>query len=108
MSNFGDTTEKLKSGRGVLVVRLLTWLAVALFLVVFLLIPRGITVFWSLYLLMYGPVIVVDLAAIVGFVACRLWQRRISFAYLLISLVVLAVVLYDTWFNLRLRWYEVF
>jgi len=89
-------------------VRFLTWLAVALFLVALLLIPRGITVFWPEYLLIYGTVIVVDFAAIVSFGVCRFLRRRISFAYLLISSAVMAAVCYDTWFDLRLRWYEVF
>jgi hypothetical protein len=102
------TVEKPNNDQGILAVRIITWIAVVLFLAAFQLIPRGITVFWSGYLLFYGPVIVVDLVAIVGFVICRLNRRRISFAYLLISLVLMAVVWYDTWFNLRLRWYEVF
>jgi hypothetical protein len=94
--------------RAVTSVRIFTWLAVALFLTAFLLVPRGITVFWSLYLLLFGPVIAVDLAAIVSFVVCRLTRRKISFAYFLISLAVMAGVWYITWFELRLRWYEVF
>ncbi len=56
----------------------------------------------------FGPVITVALAAIIGFIFCRLTQRKISFAYLLISLAVLAGVWYVTWFELRLRWYEIF
>jgi len=108
MSKLEERVEKPKNDRGILPVRILTWFAVALFLVAFLLIPRGITVFWSLYLLIYGPVIVVDLAAVTGFLICHLMRRRISFAYLLISLAVMATVGYDTWFNLRLRWWEVF
>lgn len=79
-----------------------------LFLAAILMIPRGITVFWSVYLLFYGPVILVDLAAIIGFISCRAMRRRVSVAYLLISVVLMVAVSYDTWFNLRLRWYEVF
>jgi hypothetical protein len=30
----------------------------------------GITLFWSVYFMLFGPVIVVDLAAIVGFIVC--------------------------------------
>src|SRR5579859_2465489 len=116
MSALADRMERPKNNRDVLLmrsltwfVRFLTWLAVALFLVAFfLLMPRGITVFWPEYLLIYGTVIVVDLAAILSFVMCRLLQRNISFAYLVISSAVMAAVCYDTWFELRLRWYEVF
>jgi len=89
-------------------VRAHTWIAVALFLVALLLVPLGITVLWSVYLLLFGPVIAIDLAAIVGFIVCRLTRRKISFAYLLISLAVTAGVWYVTWFQLRLRWNEVF
>jgi hypothetical protein len=89
-------------------VRILTWLAVALFMVVFLLAPRGITVPWNVYLAGFGPIIIVDLASMIGFVVCRLKRRTISFAYLFISLGVIVGVWYVTWFELRLRWYEVF
>ncbi len=99
---------KAKSDRGILSVRILTWVAVALFLPAFLLVPTGITVFWGVYFIFFGPVIAVDLAAIVGFIVCRFTRRKIWFAYLLISLAALAAVWYVTWFQLRLRWYEVF
>lgn len=88
--------------------RILTWLAAALFMLAFLLVPRGITIFWSTYLLFFGPPIAVGLAAIVGFVVCRLTHRLLSFAYLMISLAVVGGVWYVTWFELRLRWYEIF
>jgi hypothetical protein len=107
MSTSADLIANPQSNRGILSVRILTWLAVALFLIAFLLVPRGITVFWSVYLLFLGPVIAVDLAAILGFAICRLMGRRISFAYLLISLAVMVGVWYVTWFELRLRWYEI-
>ena len=94
------------ANRGVLPVRILTWLAVGLFLIVFLLMPRGITVFWSMYLLFYGPVIAISLIAAGGFSFCRFTGRKISVAYLLITLAVLIGVFCDTWFGLRLRWYE--
>jgi hypothetical protein len=107
MTTSAELITKPQSNRGVLSIRILTWVAVALFLIAFLLVPRGITVFWSMYFLFLGPVIAVDLAAIIGFVICRLMRRRISFAYLLISLAVMVGVWYVTWFELRLRWYEV-
>jgi hypothetical protein len=107
MSTSTDLIANPQSNRHILSVRILTWLAVALFLGAFLLVPRGITVFWSVYLLFFGPVIAIDLAAIICFAVCRLLRRRISFAYLLISLAVLGGVWYVTWFELRLRWYEV-
>jgi uncharacterized membrane protein len=108
MSTSADTIAKSKNSRGILSVTILTWMAVALFLIAFLLAPQGITVLWSGYLLLFGPVIVVDLAAIVGFIVCRLMRRKISFAYLLMSLFVMGGVWYITWFALRLRWYELF
>ena len=89
-------------------VRILTWLAVALFMVVFLFAPRGITVPWDLYLIGFAPIILVDFASLIGFVVCRLKGRRISVAYPLISLGVVVGVWYVTWFELRLRWWEVF
>jgi hypothetical protein len=107
MSASADTMSRPKSNRGVLAVRVLSWAAAALFLVAFVLVPRGITVFWSVYLLFFGPVISVAVAAIVGFVVCISTRRKISFAYLLISLAVMAGVGYVTWFELRLRWYEI-
>ena len=107
MSTSADTIAGAKSNRGILAVRVLSWSAVALFLVAFVLVPRGVTVFWSVYLLFFGPVIVIDLAAIVGFVLCISMRRKISFAYLLISVAVMAGVGYVTWFELRLRWYEI-
>ena len=107
MSISADLIANSKGNRGILSVRILTWLAVALFLIAFLLVPRGITVFWSVYLLFLGPVIAVDLVAILGFAICRLMGRRISFAYLLISLAVMVGVWYVTSFELRLRWYQI-
>jgi hypothetical protein len=44
--------------------------------------------------------------ATVGFSFCRLTGGKISVAYLLIALAVLTGVFCDTWFGLRLRWYE--
>jgi hypothetical protein len=108
MSTSADMIAKPRNDRGILSVRILTWVAVALFLPAFLLAPQGTTVFWSGYFMLFGPVIAVDLAAMIGFIVCRLRRRKISFAYLLISLAVLAAVRYVTWFQLRLRWYEVF
>ena len=103
-----NLTTAPRGNRAILWVRILTWLAAALFLPAFLLVPRGITVFWSTYLLFFGPAIALALAAIIGFVVCRLRRRQVSFTYLMISLAVLGGVWYVTWFELRLRWYEIF
>ena len=106
MSTSTETIVKPKSSRGVLTVRILTWLAVVLCLIQP--VPMGFTISWAMYFLLFGPVIIVDLAAIVGFIICRLKRRNISLAYLLMSLAVMAGVWYTTWFQLRLRWWEVF
>src|SRR6185312_15509363 len=103
MNTPADIVPKPKSNRGVLSVRIFTWLAVALFFIADLLLPRGITVFWSTYCLFFGPVIIVGLAAIISFLFCILMRRKISFAYLLISLAVMGGVWYVTWYELRLR-----
>ena len=108
MSILPGTVQARNSDHGVLPVKILAWVAVCLFLAAFLMIPRGITVFWSVYLLFYGPVILVDLAAILGFIRCHAMRRRVSIACLWISVVLLVAVSCDTWFHLRLRWYEVF
>ena len=107
MSTLADSITKPKAW-AVTLVRVLTWLAVVLFLIAYFLVPMGITVFWSIYFMIFGPVIAVDLAALVCFIACRIARRQISFAYLLMSLAILVAVWYVTWFQLRLRWYEVF
>jgi hypothetical protein len=107
MSTSCNLTSKPKS-RALTSVRILTWLAVAFFLIVYFLVPMEITVSWSMYFILFGPVFAVDLAAIIGFIICRVMHQKISFAYLLISLVVMGGVWYVTWFELRLRWYEVF
>lgn len=88
-------------------VRILTWVATVLFTALFALAPRGITVPWDEYLMVFGPVVLIDLAAILGFLACRVRHRPVSFAYLLMSLGVIVGIWYLTWFELRLRWYEV-
>jgi len=93
-----------RRNRPILTVRILTWLAVALFLVVFLIVPRGITVPWDFYFILFGPIIFVDVSALLGYVFCRLRRYPVSFAYPFISLAVLVGVLYVTWFELRLRW----
>jgi hypothetical protein len=103
----GRMSAATNSSRGVLPVRCFAWLAVALFVFVdLLLMPRGITVPWGFYIILYGPVIGISLIAIVGFAVCRLTERKISVAYLLITLAVLIGVLYDTLYGLRLRWHE--
>jgi hypothetical protein len=106
----GASTESVAKpkNRAVRLVRILTWLAVALFLIAYFLVPMGITVFWNVYLFLFGPVIAVDLAAIIGFIVCRITRRQVSFMYLLMALVILAAVWHVTWFELRLRWYEIF
>jgi hypothetical protein len=81
-STSNDLVAKPKSRRVFASVRIITWLAMALFLVAFTLVPQGITVPWNAYFLLFGPVIVVDLTAIVGFIFCRLTRQKISFAYL--------------------------
>jgi hypothetical protein len=103
-----NSIAKREISRADLLVRFFTWLAVALFMIVFPLAPRGITVPWNMYLLGFGPIIIVDLASTIGFVVCRLKRRTISFAYLFMSLGVAVGVWYVTWFELRLRWFEVF
>jgi len=76
MTTSVDRPSGPKGNRGTLSVKILVWSAVVLFFLAFLLAPRGVTVFWSAYLLFFGPVIVVDLAAIVGFVVCvSIWRR---------------------------------
>ena len=109
MSASANTISEHRCNRVVLLVRILTWLVVALFLLVFLLLmPRGITVFSSAYLVLYGPVIGICLVAAGGFATCRLTGRSISVVYLLIALMVLVGVFCDTWFGIRLRWYELY
>jgi hypothetical protein len=105
MSTSTDKIAKPKSSRGVLAVKILTWLA--LVLVVVEPVPMGFTISWSMYYLLFGPVIAVDLAAIVGFIICRSKRREISFVYLLMSLAVMVGVWYVTWFELRLRWHDI-
>jgi len=107
MNTVADSITKPKAWP-VTLVRILTWLAVVLFLIAYFLVPMGITIFWSVYFIMFGPVIAVDLAALVGFIACRIARRQISLAYLFMSLIISVAVWYVTWFQLRLRWYEVF
>src|SRR6266404_3885048 len=88
----------------VLTVRILTWVAVVLFVVVFLIAPCGITVPWDLYFILFGPIILVDVSALFGFVFCRLRGHSVSLAYAFMSLAVVAGVWCVTWFELRLRW----
>jgi hypothetical protein len=93
-----------KRDRTVLTVRILTWVAVALFLFVYIFAPRGITVPWDFYFILFGPVILVDASALLGFILCRCRGRTVSPAYALISLSVAVGVWYVTWCELRLRW----
>ena len=102
-----SATEPKKS-RAVTTVRILTWLAVALFLVVLLIVPRGITVPWSLYCILFTPIIATDLSALFAFGYCRVRRHAVSPAYALMAVAVILGVWYITWFELRLRWYEVF
>jgi hypothetical protein len=99
-------TEPKKS-RAVTTVRILTWLAVALFLIVLLIVPRGITVFWSVYFTLFAPILLVDVSALVAFAYCRLKRHSVSPAYAVICVAVIVGVWYVTWFELRLRWYEI-
>lgn len=102
-----DIKRKSNSDRCAFAVRILTRWTVVLFFVAYLLIPRGITVSWNGYCVFFGPVIIVGFATIIAFIACSLKQQKISFVYLLILLAVMAGVWYVTWYQLRLRWYEV-
>ena len=101
------STEQ-KTSRAVTAVRMLTWLAVALFLVVLLTVPRSITVPWSLYFILFAPIIVTDISALFAFVYCRVRRLPVSPAYALMSVVVILGVCYMTWFELWLRWDDVF
>jgi hypothetical protein len=95
------------SHRAITAVRILTWLAVGLYFIVYFIVPRGITVFWSLYLILFTPIVAANLSALIAFVYCRVRRYPISVAYALISVAVFVGVWYTTWFELRLRWYEV-
>jgi hypothetical protein len=108
MNISAHSIAKPKSSRLVLSVRILTWLALSLFIIVSCFAPHGITVSWDEYFMGFGPIILVDFAALTGFVVCRLKGRTISFMYPLISLGVIVGVWYVTWFELRLRWWKVF
>jgi len=97
-----------KSSRAAFAVRILTRWTVVLFFVAFLLVPRGITLPWNGYCLFFGPVVIAGLGAIIAFVVCRVMRQKISVVYLFVSLAVMVGVWYVTWYELRLRWYEVF
>jgi hypothetical protein len=96
-----------KTNRAVTTVRILTWLTVSLFLVVLLIVPRGITVPWGLYFILFVPIMAADFSALFAFAYCRVRGHAVSPAYALMSVAVLVGVWYITWFELRLRWYEV-
>jgi hypothetical protein len=83
-------------------------MAVVVFLIVFLIAPRGITVPWDFYFILFGPLLLLDVSALLGFAFCRLKGHSVSFAYPLISIAVAVGVWYVTWFELRLRWHFVF
>jgi hypothetical protein len=103
-----DLARAPKKSRAVTAVRVLTWVAVVLFLVVLLIVPRGITLPWSLYFILFTPIVATDLSALFVFVYCRVRRQAVSPAYALMSVAVILGVWYITWFELRLRWYEVF
>lgn len=86
-------------------VRVLTWIAVALFFIAFLIVPTGITVPWGLYLILFSPIIVTDASALIAFGYCRSRHHAISFAYAALCIGVLLGVAYLTLFELRLRWH---
>ncbi len=92
--------------RVVRTVRILTELAVTLFVVVLFIVPRGITVPWGYYLVLFAPVILVDVSALAVFAYCRLRRLSVSPVYAVICIAVIAGVYYLTWFELRLRWHE--
>ena len=102
-----ETAECAKKDRAVVSVRRLTWLAVWMFITVAFLSPAEITMPWSTYLITFGSIIIIDLAAILGFFACRLKRHPVPRVYLLLSSAVLIGVCCMTLFVLRLRWHEV-
>jgi hypothetical protein len=103
-----DSAKGSKKSRAVTSAKILTWLAVALLLIVLLIVPRGITVPWEVYLALFSPVVVTDLSALILFAYCRFRRQAISPAYALMTVAVIVGVWYTTWFQLRLRWFEVF
>lgn len=105
MSVSTDIVLKPKRNWGVLLVRILTWLSVIYALL--MPIPVGFTISWDAYYLLFGPVVALDLAAIIGFIVCRVRRQKISFVYILMALAVLVGLWYVTYFELRLRWYEI-
>src|SRR5690242_3035812 len=92
-----------KRNWAILAVRTLTWLSVGLFLGVAVIAPTGVTVPWTLYFILFGPVVAFDVSALIVFAFCRLHHQAVSFAYPLISLGVLTGVWFITWSVLRLR-----
>jgi len=86
-------------------VRILTWIAVELFFLVFLLAPTGITVSWGFYLVLFSPIIVIDISALIAFGYCKARRHPISLAYPALCIAVLLGVAYLTLFELRLRWH---
>ena len=92
----------------VVLVKGFTWISLLWLFALGFLAPTGITVPWDLYLVLFGPVTSFALAALVGFVICRMKGAFISWAYAATSIGVLVVIVYMTWFVLRLRWFQIF
>jgi hypothetical protein len=79
-----DSNPIPKKALVVKAVRVLAWLAVGLFLVVYALAPRGVTVFWREHCIAFGPIVLAALTALIGYVVCIIIRRQVSFVYALI------------------------
>ena len=78
------------------------------FFAVAFLAPGGITVPWSDYFVMFGPMAVFALAALTGFAVVKCKGGSISWFHVVAPLGVLSGIYTMTWYVLRLRWHLVF
>lgn len=100
-------TIETRKSRAVPTVKVLSYIALALFYVVFLDAPTGITVPWGDYLVYFTPIIITDVSALVAFGYCRSNDHAISWGYAALCVGVLLGVAYLTLFVLRLRWNDI-
>ena len=82
---------------GVQFVKITTRAAAIYFVVLFFLVPVGVTIPWDSYLDTFGTVFIVALAALISFVVCRVRGRTLSLVYAFVTFAIdLWILYYDS------------
>ena len=87
-------------------VKIASLVTLVAFVILVFIIPTGISLFWSYYFILVGPVFSMAVITVVAFELTRFKGQPVSYFYLISPMITFLGIFCLTGFVLRLRWYE--